>query len=117
MQLNLSPEVDEDQLFAAMQGKVQMDIMDAQTQMKTQADSDKQASSTGGQRNLPNKRRGSGNATRPANQSGKKTSPNIRRSDLSWLSVVENVLEKDYNVVYTKEENSKDTNNATNNNI
>jgi len=117
LQLNLSPEVDENQLFAAMQGKVQMDIMDAQTQMKTQADSDKQASSTGGQRNLPNKRRGTGNATRPANQSGKKTSPNIRRSDLSWLSVVENVLEKDYNVVYTKEENSKDTDNATNNNI
>jgi len=100
-----------------MQGKVQVDIMDAQNQMKTQADSDKQASSTGGQRNLPNRRKGAGNATRPANQSGRKTSPNIRRSDLTWLSVVENVLEKDYNVVYTKEENEKDSTNATDNNI
>jgi len=115
IQLNLSPEVEESELYAALQGKVQIDIMDAQTQMKTQADSDKQASSTGGQRNLPNKRRGAGNATRPANQSGRKTSPNIRRSDLSWLSVVENVLEKDYNVVYTKEE--KDSSNVVNDKI
>jgi hypothetical protein len=54
---------------------------------------------------------------RPANQSGRKTSPNIRRSDLTWLSVVENVLEKDYNVVYTKEESEKDSTNAADNNI
>jgi hypothetical protein len=117
LELNLSPDVDETELFAAMQGKVQVDIIDAQSQMKTQDDSDKQASSTGGQRNLPNKRRGAGNAMRPANQSGRKTSPNIRRSDLTWLSVVENVLEKDYNVVYTKEESEKDSTNAADNNI
>jgi hypothetical protein len=117
LELNLNPDVDETELFAAMQGKVQVDIIDAQSQMKTQDDSDKQASSTGGQRNLPNKRRGAGNAMRPANQSGRKTSPNIRRSDLTWLSVVENVLEKDYNVVYTKEESEKDSTNAADNNI
>lgn len=108
--LNLSPEVNEDELFASMQSKVQKDIIDAQAQVKTQADSDKQASSTGGARNLPNKRRGVGNATRPANQNGRNSSPNIRRSDLSWLSVVENVLEKDYTVVYTKEIEEKDNN-------
>jgi hypothetical protein len=104
LELNLDPDVDESELFAAMQGKIQVDIMDAQNQMKTQADSDKQSSSTGGTRNLPNNRRGPGNATRPTNQNGRNTSPNIRRSDLSWLSVVENVLEKDYTVVYTEED-------------
>ena len=111
IELNLDPEVEEDGLFANMQGKVQMDIMTQQAEVKTAADSDKQASSEGGSTNLPNKRRGPGNATRPANQSGRKTSPNIRRSDLSWLSVVENVLEKDYTVVYTQEEDKKDNDN------
>lgn len=110
LELNLDPEVDESELFAAMQGKVQMDMMNAQAQMKTQADADKQDSSTGGTRNLPNKRRGPGNATRPTNQNGRNNSPNIRRSDLSWLSVVENVLEKDYTVVYTEEDKKEKDN-------
>ena len=110
LELNLDPEVDESELFAAMQGKVQMDMMNAQAQMKTQTDADKQDSSTGGARNLPNKRRGPGNATRPTNQNGRNNSPNIRRSDLSWLSVVENVLEKDYTVVYTEEDKKEKDN-------
>jgi hypothetical protein len=52
--------------------------------------------------NLPNKTKGAGNIIRPTNQQGTRTSPNIRRADdLSWLSVVENLLEKEYTVIET----------------
>jgi hypothetical protein len=50
--------------------------------------------------NMPNKTKGPGNIIRPTNQQGTRTSPNIRRADdLSWLSVVENLLEKEYTVI------------------
>lgn len=117
IQLNLTPEVDESELFASMQAKLQMDMMNAQTEVKTDADSDKQKSATKGERNLPNRRRGAGNAIRPSNQSGRKSSPEIKRSDLSWLAVVENLLEKDYNVVYTKETEEKEKNNVIDDNV
>jgi hypothetical protein len=113
IELGLDPEVDEDNLFPSVQGRVQIDIAQAQAKIAAKAqpagavdvkkDGDKQASAPKGQRNLPSNRKGTGNAVRPANQNGRNTSPNIRRSDMSWLTAIENALEKDYNVVYTNE--------------
>jgi hypothetical protein len=115
--LGMDPEADEEGLFSAMQSKLQIDMAKAQSDIASKnvpepkADSsDKQNSATTGQRNLPNNRRGVGNTIRPANQQGRKTSPDIRRSDLSWLSVIENLLESDYTVVYTDEQ--KENNNG-----
>ena len=114
VELGLDPEVDEENLFPSIQGRVQIDIAQAQAQIAGQntaakatdvkKDGDKQASAPKGQRNLPSNRRGTGNSVRPANQNGRNNSPNIRRSDMSWLSAIENALEKDYNVVYTNED-------------
>ena len=112
MDLGLDPEYDEKDLFPAIQGQVQIDISSAQSKLKSPADNvndpklngDKQQSADKGQVNLPNNRRGVGNIVRPANQHDRKNSPNIRRSDSKLLSLVENLLEKDYTVVYSKEE-------------
>ncbi len=106
--LGVDPEAEEDDLFQAKQGKVQMDMAKAQAkitqnvQQKNQkdvvADGDKQEPAQKGQRNLPSNRRGPGNAVRPQNQQGRNTSPNIKRSDNSWLGLVENLLEDEYNI-------------------
>ncbi len=106
--LGVDPEAEEDDLFQAKQGKVQMDMAKAQAkitqnvQQKNQkdvvADGDKQQPAQKGQRNLPSNRRGPGNAVRPQNQQGRNTSPNIKRSDNSWLGLVENLLEDEYNI-------------------
>ena len=114
IELGLDPDVDEENLFPSIQGRVQIDISQAQAKIAGQntptkatdvkKDGDKQASAPKGQRNLPSNRRGTGNSVRPANQNGRNNSPNIRRSDMSWLSAIENALEKDYNVVYTNED-------------
>jgi hypothetical protein len=61
--------------------------------------SDGEQSANKGQRNLPSNKKGPGNIIRPQNQQGRRTSPNIRRSDLTWLSVIENALESEYNVI------------------
>lgn len=103
-------------MFAAIQGKVQIDLAKNQAELTMTKsapkdaviDGDKQAPAQKGQRNLPNQRRGVGNATRPANQQGRNTSPNIRRSDNAWLTLVENALESEYTIVYTKEEKEID---------
>lgn len=115
IELGVDPEYDIDDFFAKMQADLQMDIaknqadLAAKSQMKDVVrDADKQASASKGQRNLKNNRRGSGNATRPGNQQGRNTSPNIRRSDLESLSVIENLLEKDYNIVYVNESKEND---------
>jgi hypothetical protein len=123
IELGLDPDFDDKELFAAIQGRVQIDIsaaqseiqakqmikVDQQTQMNDVAkNGDKQQSAPAGQRNLPNNRRGVGNATRPANQQGRKNSPDIKRSDNNLLHAVENLLEKDYTVVYTKENDVKE---------
>ena len=106
-ELGLDAEYDSKDFFAQIQADIQMEI--ANNQMKdVQKDGDKQQSAQQGQTNLPNKRRGVGNAVRPSNQQGRKNSPNIRRSDTSWLSLVESVLESEYNVVYTKDEKGLD---------
>lgn len=114
VELGIDPDVDVEQLFAAIQGQVQIDISKAQAEitadnqakmMDVKKDGEKQQSATKGERNLPNNRRGVGNSTRPANQFSRKTSPDIRRSDSEILKAVENLLESDYNVIYTNEKN------------
>ena len=118
-ELGLDPEADETMLFAAVQARVQMDLAthqaDVQAAVAPQQSATTKVSSTGGKTqtpaptqpkstNMPNRTKGPGNIIRPTNQNGTKTSPNIRRADdLSWLSAVENLLEKDYTVVYTDE--------------
>lgn len=96
-ELGIDPEVNQDDLFSGIQNAMQRDLIDAQ-QDAQDATSDKQAPAKTGERNLPSKRRGVGNATRPQNQNGRRTSPNIKRSDNAWISTVENLLEEQYNV-------------------
>jgi len=110
MELGLDPDFDEEVLFASIQANVQMK-MQAQMQAQQQPggtdvvkDGDKQQSSSGGARNLPNNRRGVGNSVRPANQSSRRTSPNIKRNDSELLTAVESLLEKEYNVVHYNED-------------
>lgn len=111
IQLGVDPEMEIDDSYASIQGQVQIDISKAQAkvqadaQVKAQgmkdvvADGDKQASAPKGQVNLPSGRRGTGNNARPQNQQGRRTSPNIKRSDNAWLGLVENLLEEQYNVI------------------
>ena len=110
-ELGLDPDHDSEDFFAQMQANIQMDIAKNQSDLvaknqmtDVKKNGDKQTSASSGQRNLPNKRRGVGNSTRPANQQGRNNSPNIRRSDNTWLSLVENALEAEYNVIYTNDE-------------
>jgi len=96
-ELGIDPEVDQDDLFTGIQSAMQKDLIDAQ-QGAQDATSDKQGPAKSGQRNMPSRRRGAGNATRPQNQNGRRTSPNIKRSDNAWISTVENLLEEQYDV-------------------
>jgi len=120
-QLNIDPEVELDELYNAIQGKVQIDITKAQSEIQSKAqiklakvnqdqqpadvakDGDKQQSAPKGQTNPTSSRRGAGNVMRPQNQSGRRTSPNIKRSDNAWLGLVENLLEEQYNIVVVDE--------------
>jgi hypothetical protein len=103
IQLGVDPSVDEDRLFTGMQAKSQIDMMKAQQQAaqpgSSNMDSDKQQSSNGGQRNMPNNRRGPGNTIRPANQQGRRNSPDIKRRDSNLLLAVESLLESEYTVI------------------
>jgi len=103
-QLGVDPEADMDELFHNLQADTQMKIQKAQMSMKSgtdvQRDGDKQQSASSGQRNLPNNRRGVGNAVRPANQQGRKTSPDIKRANSNLLNAVESLLDEEYNIVY-----------------
>jgi hypothetical protein len=50
-----------------------------------------------------------GNAMRPINQNGRKTSPDIKRFDNNFLSVIESLLDNEYTVVesdVTKEDDN-----------
>ena len=97
IELGLDPETNEEELFSGIQNAMQKDLIDTQQQAQN-ANSDKQQPAKSGQRNLPSKRRGVGNSVRPQNQSGRKTSPNIKRSDNKWINMVENLLEEQYHV-------------------
>lgn len=110
-ELGLDPEYDFDELFSAIQSKVQMELsmaqMEAKASVDVATDGDKQQSARKGERNLPSSRRGPGNVIRPTNQQGRRTSPDIRRTDNSWLNVVEDLLKDEDLVVYVNEENEK----------
>lgn len=112
------PEIEKDDLFMSIQGQNQIDINKAQTDNQAKAqgmndvtkDGDKQEPAPKGQTNLPSKTRGVGNSVRPQNQQGRRNSPDIKRADPSWLSLVENLLEEQYNVIVTddRDQNNKD---------
>jgi hypothetical protein len=104
VELGIDPEVDMENLFTGIQTSMQKDIIDTQ-QSAQDANSDKQKPAQAGQRNLPSNRRGVGNSVRPQNQSQRKTSPDIKRSDSNWINMVENLLEEQYNVKIEELEN------------
>ena len=104
IQLGLDPAYEKEELFAGIQAEIQMDMAKNQAEITAQntpvpKTSDGEQSANKGQRNLPSNKKGPGNIIRPQNQQGRRTSPNIRRSDLTWLSVIENALESEYNVI------------------
>jgi hypothetical protein len=104
VQLGIDPAYEKEELFAGIQAEIQMDMAKNQAEITAQnaplpKTSDGQQSANKGQRNLPSNKKGPGNIIRPQNQQGRRTSPNIRRSDLTWLSVIENALESEYNVI------------------
>lgn len=111
-ELGIDIEYQSDDFYAAIQAQLQMDMAQKQAENKNMndvsKDGDKQSSAQKGQRNLPNKRKGVGNTIRPANQNGRNNSPNIRRSDNTWLTLVENALESEYTIVYTDDEKDND---------
>jgi hypothetical protein len=117
IKLGEKPEIEIDQLFPSIQGQVQVQISAAQAEVQAQQiqpaqpqmkdvmkDGDKQEPAPKGQVNLPSRRRGAGNATRPQNQNSRRLSPNIKRSDPAWISVVESLLEEQYNVKIEEKE-------------
>jgi hypothetical protein len=106
----LDPEYEFEELFSSIQGRIQSELMSQSQNNATNVkrDGDKQQSAKSGQVNLPNTRRGTGNAVRPQNQQGRRESPNIRRSDSAWLSLVEDLLKDEDSVVYVKEDIDKD---------
>ena len=108
MELGIDAEHEPSDFYAAIQAQLQMDMAQKQSEVKGMNDAvkdgDKQVPAQKGQRNLANKRKGVGNTIRPANQQGRKNSPNIRRSDNTWLTLVENALESEYTIVYTNDE-------------
>jgi len=104
--LGMSPDVDAEELYSGLQAKTQINIAGAQAELSAQnppepKNSDGQKSATTGQRNLPNARKGTGNKSRPQNQNGRLSSPNIKRHDNKFLTVIESLLENEYNVVGT----------------
>ena len=112
--LGYDPDIDLSDTFAALQADIQIDV--AKAAVKAQSDnqapapktSDGQKSATSGQRNLPSKRKGVGNAMRPANQNGRKSSPDIKRYDNNFLSVIESLLDKEYTVIESDVEKDVD---------
>ena len=117
--LNMDPDVDKKELYAALQGRVQVDISkeqakisqkqqdQAMSQQPTTDNADTQEPAPRGQRNLPNSRRGVGNTIRPANQNGRRTSPDIKRYDNQFLIMIENLLDEEYNTI-TPEKSEKE---------
>jgi hypothetical protein len=100
-EMGIDPEANMDDLFSAIQVDQQKDMIDAQAAANPPANraaGDKQEPAKKGSRNTPSKRKGVGNVIRPQNQNGRKTSPNIKRSDPDWINTVENLLQEQYDV-------------------
>jgi hypothetical protein len=103
-EIGIDPEVDTNNLFSGIQTDQQKEIIDAQAAATpapavTPGNSDKKTPAKKGARNMPSKSKGVGNIIRPQNQNGRKTSPNIKRSDPEWVNTVENLLQEQYDVM------------------
>jgi hypothetical protein len=122
-ELGIDPEADISELFPSIQADIQSHLMEVQAGINaknqpqqdntpkvdpTTQNSDKQQPASKGQRNMPSKRKGAGNIIRPTNQQGRRTSPDIKRSDLSWLPMIENALKEEYNVIEQDEVETKE---------
>ena len=109
IELGYDSDIDMGKTHASIQSDIQVDATNATAQAQAKAQgtgkapepktSDGQKSAGPGQKNTPNNRRGVGNAMRPMNQNGRKTSPDIKRYDNNFLSVIESLLEKEYTVI------------------
>jgi len=116
--LGYDSDIDTSSMYAAIQGDIQVDIATATTKAQAKAQAanqppdpktaDGQKSAPAGQRNLPSKRKGVGNAMRPANQNGRKNSPDIKRYDNNFLTVIESLLDNEYTVIESDVEKDKD---------
>lgn len=107
--LGYDPDIDMQNTFAAIQAGIQVDIATATATNKQTGQAPSPKSSDGqepakkGQRNLPSKRKGNGNLVRPSNQYGKRTSPEIKRDDSEFLSVIEKLLDEEYTVMESEQ--------------
>jgi hypothetical protein len=88
LEMNMKPELDESKTMAAMTARMTPDMptkapgdAGGQKIIDVTPTSAKRAPSTGGTSNTPNKSKGPNNIIRPANQHGRRNSPNIRRSE------------------------------------
>lgn len=83
--LGLDPEANEEDLMMGMQTRLQPTPVapTATGAMPKPIKPDAKAPSTGGRPNRPNTTKGVGNQVRPANQFGRRSSPNIRHADLN----------------------------------
>lgn len=83
--LGMDPEAEEEDLMMGMQTRLQPTPVKPATdgKMPEPIKPDAKSPSTGGRPNKPNTAKGVGNIIRPSNQFGRRTSPDIRRSDLN----------------------------------
>jgi hypothetical protein len=117
IELGYDSDIDMNKTHASIQSDIQVDATKATAQAQAKAQgtgkapepktSDGQKSAGPGQKNTPNNRRGVGNAMRPMNQNGRKTSPDIKRYDNNFLSVIESLLDSEYTVIESDVEKDK----------
>jgi hypothetical protein len=117
------PELDLSQLYSAIQGKVQLAIAtgainsssfnpdnqstsvidtsqpDLRKNGNTEKPANKNQSLTPVDKKTAPANKGVDNTMRPANQYGKKTSPNIKRMDNQFLTTIENLLDEEYTTI------------------
>lgn len=112
LELGYDSDLDMENTFAGMQSDMQLKAAAAAQSANQAPDpktSDGQKPAAKGQRNLPNNRRGVGNSMRPMNQNGRNNSPDIKRYDSNFLSVIESLLAEEYTVIesdVTKEDDN-----------
>jgi len=85
LELNLDPEVEENLLQQAIMARLQPQQTkndDGTTTVQVPEKPDAQTPSSGGRANSRNTTRSVGNKTRPSNQHGRRSSPNIRHSEM-----------------------------------
>lgn len=95
--LNYDPDVDEERLLAAVSSRIALEYtpnLNSGGADNEPKKPDAQQPSKGGAANKKNTTKSTGNRSRPANQHGRRTSPNIRHSD-AWLREVSELLDDD----------------------